>query len=283
MVAFVRGRSGVRRVGHAGTLDPAATGVLPVCLGRATRLIQYLVDARKTYRGTFLLGTETDTYDTTGTVIGTNDASAVSEADIRLALARFEGEIEQTPPAFSALKAGGVPLHRLARAGAPVSPRPRRVSVYKLELCTLDLPHLAVEIECSKGTYVRSLAHDLGRELGVGGCLAGLTRTAVGNFRIEDSVDAERLREEFDSGAWRDRLLAADEVLIEWPAVILSMQNAARVSNGQVPVLASPDDAVRPGRCRAFSVEGDFLAVLRRDADAIWAPEKVFASPAVTV
>jgi len=278
----VRGRSGVRRVGHAGTLDPAAEGVLPVCLGQGTRIIEYLMDARKTYVATVRLGVVTDTYDAEGQVLAETPAEHVSREAVEQALTSFRGEIEQAPPPFSAIKRDGVPLYRYARAGLPVDVAPRQVTVYRLELTSFRAPLVSLEIECGKGTYVRSLAHDIGALLGVGGRLEALTRTRVGPFRIGDAVSIDTLRVEFESGDWRQRLLAIDEVLLEWPAAIVGQESATRLRRGQsAPLELLPAWSARPPqRCRAYGNEGDFLAVLRDDGGR-WRPEKVFA-PAST-
>jgi tRNA pseudouridine55 synthase len=277
VVAFVRRRSGVRRVGHAGTLDPTATGVLPVCIGRATRVIEYLMDARKTYAATVLLGTETDTYDLAGTVLGITDATALTPAMVTKALDQFRGDIEQTPPAFSALKQGGVPLYKLARAGKAVKPVSRQVTVFRLDVLWLALPRIRLLVECSKGTYIRSLAHDLGAALGVGGCLEALDRTRVGPFALGSAVSPDLLEREFPEGAWMQRLFAPDEVLLDWPAAIAGDDNAVRIKTGRNPLWSSAHQTPRPpsDRCRAYSTAGDFLAVLRREGSE-WRPEKVF-------
>jgi tRNA pseudouridine55 synthase len=283
VVKFVRGRCGERRVGHAGTLDPAATGVLPVLIGQATRLTEYLVDATKTYDATIELGVVTDTFDAEGDVVSRTDASNISEDAIREALAAFEGDILQAPPVYSALKQDGVPLYKRARRGETVRTAPRPVRVEKLDIMHFAAPILQLRIVCGKGFYVRSLAHDLGAALGVGGSLSGLVRSRVGTFCIEDAVDIETLRGEFETGAWRERLVAQDEILIDWRAAILGLETARRLVNGQDARL-EPAGAVSiaPGdRCRAYTTDGDFVAVLRHAGESEWRPEKVFAQTRV--
>jgi tRNA pseudouridine55 synthase len=275
VVAFVKGRAREKRVGHAGTLDPFAEGVLPVCLGQATRIIEYLVDARKTYRAVVRLGRETDTYDHTGQVVAEADASGIDEASFRAALRRFEGEIEQIPPAFSALKRDGVPLYRLARAGEPVQVAPRRVSIYRIEPLSFVPPLTSFEVECGKGTYIRSLAHDIGRALGVGGSLDALVRTRVGPFAIERAVDIDTLRAEFESGDWTERLLWHDEVMLDWPAAMFAQDNETRLRNGQ-SVELTPASINGTGHARAYSVSGDFIGVVERQPAGL-RPVKVFA------
>jgi tRNA pseudouridine55 synthase len=260
-------------VGHAGTLDPAATGVLPVLLGQATRLSEYLVDATKTYAATVELGVETNTYDREGEVRSTADASQVTRADVEAVLSAFRGEIMQLPPAFSAIKRAGVPLYKLARAGRDVTVEARRVRVDRLDITSWQPPFLQLEIDCSKGFYVRSLAHDIGSALGVSGTLAGLERTRVGTFRVEDAVGLEALRSEISEGSWQDHLYAPDEVLLGWQAAILAPADQRRLSNGQTVVMLTSESA---GECRAYGAEGDFVGVLRRETESSWRPVKVF-------
>jgi len=276
VVAFIRRGTKIKRVGHAGTLDPAATGVLPILLGQATRLAEYLVDATKTYLATVQLGLETDTYDLDGEVVLRVDPSAVTLAAIEAVVPAFQGEFEQTPPAFSAIKRNGVPLYKLARAGEKVTLQPRRVKVERLDITSYEPPFLKLEIDCAKGFYVRSLAHDIGAVLGVGGTLAGLVRSRVGAFRVEDALNIETLRNEIASGAWRERLYAPDEVLLGWQAAVLAEPNCSRLVHGRT-VLFETTNATDQ-RCRAYSADGDFLAVLRRESSAAWRPEKVLAS-----
>jgi tRNA pseudouridine55 synthase len=281
-VKFIRARCGERRAGHAGTLDPAATGVLPVLLGPATRMMDYLVDATKTYLATIELGTETDTYDAEGRVVQRTDASGVTVSDVERALPAFLGEHEQTPPLYSALKREGVPLYKRARAGETVALEARPVRTARLEILAFESPRLRLLVECGKGFYVRSLAHDLGRSLGVGGTLVELVRSRVGPFLLEDAVDLEALRSEFETGAWQERLLAQDEVLLHWRAAILGRENATRIQQGQTARLNAADirqPALRGELCRAYSAAGDFIAVVAGTGNGELRPQKVFSSP----
>ena len=278
VVKYVRGRCGEKRVGHAGTLDPAATGVLPLLLGSATRLTEYLVDTTKTYEATIQLGVVTDTYDADGEVLSRTDASAVTRQAIEVALAAFRGEIMQAPPAYSAIKRAGVPLYRMARRGEEVAPDPRPVFVESLDIIDYQTPELRLRITCGKGFYVRSLAHDLGIALGVGGSLSALMRTRVGSFRIEDSVDMDNLKRELESGTWRHRVCAPDEVLLGWRATILGDENATRLRNG-LDAIVTPRDGVTVSEgdvSRVYTTDGDFLAVMRALDGEHWRPETVF-------
>ncbi len=279
VVRFIRGRCGQKRVGHAGTLDPAATGVLPVLIGQSTRLAEYLVDTRKEYLADIQLGVSTDTYDAEGEVLSQTDASAITEADAHEALRAFQGDIMQAPPVYSAIKRDGVPLYKRARRGEDVRAEPRPVRVDQLDVIDVSPPYVRVRVVCGKGFYVRSLAHDLGVALGVGGMLQGLVRERVGTFHLDDAVDIETLRREFEEGTWYERLVAPDEVLLTMSAAILGEQSARDLSQGRETVLnAAAEDTMEPGMlCRAYSESGEFFAVLRHHEGSVWRPEKVFA------
>ncbi|HEX3036767.1 MAG TPA: tRNA pseudouridine(55) synthase TruB [Thermodesulfobacteriota bacterium] len=181
----------IKRAGHTGTLDPFATGVLPICLNRATKIIPFLDEGFKEYEAILRLGVETDTMDNTGNVISEKDTGEVNKDDVLRAFSGFAGEIEQIPPMFSAIKKGGVRLYDLARRGKEVERKPRTVMIEKLELLELNLPFVRFHVRCSRGTYVRVLASNIGRELGCGGHLAGLRRIKSGMFNIKDSITLE--------------------------------------------------------------------------------------------
>jgi tRNA pseudouridine55 synthase len=282
--ALVRRRSGVRRVGHTGTLDPAATGVLVVCLGAATRLSEYVMDLSKVYRAEVHLGVATDTFDAAGAPVSEADPAGVGREQVEEALAAFVGESEQVPPLFSAIKHAGEPLYRYARSQREVQPRPRRVVIHRLQLLDFQPPLLTVELECGKGTYVRSLAHDLGQHLGCGAHLASLVRLRVGPFDLEDACPLSRLEQAFDQDRWREYLLPPDAALAHWPRIDLTIEQETAVRYGQA--LAADGLALSPAQApadgalsRAYGPEGALLAVLRYDAEgACWHPTKVFAA-----
>lgn len=283
VVALVRRHSGVKRVGHAGTLDPAAEGVLLVCLGQATRVAEYFLAVRKSYRARVRMGVVTDTYDAEGTVVRTADASSVTREMVEEALPSFRGVITQTPPMFSALKRDGAPLYKYARAGRDVEREARAVEVYRLDLVDFTPPAFTLEIECGRGVYVRSLAHDLGERLGCGAHLESLLRPAVGPFKVDSAVDVETLREAFRDGTWRSLLLPTDSVLLDWCAAILGERNAGDVRLGRSLNLAPADESrvrsLLPGApCRAYSLDGRLIALLRYGGDALWQPMKVLAA-----
>ena len=199
VVRQVKRQCSQRHVGHGGTLDPAATGVLPVCLGQATRLMQFLVDSNKDYLATIHLGITTDTYDAQGRVVEERDPSGVTPESFEAALCSHRGTIQQTPPMYSALKRQGRRLHQLARAGIQVERAPRTVEVMRLELIQWEPPLATLSILCSRGVYIRSLAHDMGQLLGCGAHLAQLRRLRTGPFHVDQAVSIERLREALQS------------------------------------------------------------------------------------
>jgi len=252
------------KAGHTGSLDPLATGVLPLCFGEATKFSQYLLDADKAYESTFVLGVATDSGDAEGEVIAEADASALSESDVATTLAQFEGEIEQIPSMYSAIKKDGQPLYKLARQGVEVEREARRVVIKKLELRAFrqgDRPEVDIYLEASKGTYVRSLAEDLGKALGCGAHVSVLRRTQAGPFSIEDSVTMNTLEalkgsDEFEK--MDSLLLPADAALGALPLVMLSESSGYYMRQGQ-PVLVP--NAPCDGIVRVALESGEFLGV----------------------
>ena len=284
IVALVKRAAGGAKVGHAGTLDPAATGVLLVCVGQAVRVSEYIMALRKVYRARVRLGFATDTYDAEGTAVSTPQAVEVSTEDLREALRRFEGEIQQVPPSYSAVKVGGRAAYRLARSGETVALKPRPAHIYRLELLSFDSPFFEVEVECGKGTYIRSLAHDIGRELGCGGHLAALVRMRVGPFAIEQAVSVGDLEAALGAGSWRELLQPLDVALAELPALTISMEDEKDLRHGQAVQLdetalspgLSPDDGQE---CRGYAEDGSLIGIIRYDgAQCLWRPRKVFSA-----
>lgn len=285
VVATVRRLSGVKKAGHAGTLDPLATGVLLVCLGQAARVSEYLMELPKTYRAMVRLGVATDTYDSTGVPIREGDASAVDEAGLREALGTLEAREEQVPPAYSAIKVGGEPSYKLARAGRPVTLRPRKTVIESIELLSFRTPDVEIDVRCGKGTYIRTLADDLGGLLGCGAHLTALRRTSVGPFSAEEGTSLERLQAAFEDGSWQELLLPLDYGLAHIPAVYLDMESEKDVRHGcalDARLRAFERAAAAEGgeRRRAYGEDGAFIAVLSFDSEAsLWKPSKVFAPP----
>lgn len=195
VVAKLRGILKQKKIGHTGTLDPDAVGVLPVCLGKGTRLCDMLTDETKTYVAGLLLGMETDTQDTSGSVQKESDTNDLTEAQVREVIASFVGEQMQIPPMYSALKVNGKKLYELAREGKEVERKARPVTFYEINILDMDLPHVKIEVTCSKGTYIRTLCHDIGRTLGCGGCMESLVRTKVGRFELKDSLTLKEIED----------------------------------------------------------------------------------------
>lgn len=280
VVDRVRALTGVRRVGHAGTLDPLATGVLLVCIGRATRVVEYLMCGKKVYRARVRLGITTDTYDTEGQVVAQAPVE-VDQGEVEAALADFRGRIMQLPPVYSAIKRKGVPLHRLARKGVEIertSLKPRQLEIFRLELTDWKPPECTLEITCSPGTYVRALAHDLGQALGCGAHLIGLVRMASGEFRLEDAVTLEQFTQAVRRDHWLDMLHPIDAALARFPALQLDEDAARRLCAGQgVPVPAGAGE-LGEELARAYGPDGTFLALATYNSAAdMWWPRKVFA------
>jgi tRNA pseudouridine55 synthase len=256
-VRSVRRLLHARKAGHTGTLDPLAVGLLPVCLGEATKFSHLLLDADKTYLATIRLGVTTATGDLEGAVTARSPVE-VGEAQARAALGRFVGEIQQVPPMYSAIKHGGRPLYKLARAGENVPRAPRRIAIRELTLVRFAPPDLDISVTCSKGTYVRVLAEDIGRELGCGGCLAGLRRTAVGGFSAtNDLVTLERL-EALAPDKRMTLLLPVDALLTTLPRLDLDAGEAQRLQVGQT---VDHPDAQTPGLARTYGPGREFLGV----------------------
>jgi tRNA pseudouridine55 synthase len=278
VVDAVRRMAGQRKVGHAGTLDPMATGVLLLCLGQATRVSEYLMAGRKRYRATVVLGAETDTYDAEGEIVQRGGRVDFEREEIEAALAAFHGPIQQVPPMYSALKRGGRPLHELARQGKTVELAPRPVEIYAIELLDWTPPEAILEVACSSGTYVRSLARDIGRHLSSYAHLGALVRLRSGSFTLSEAVSLDRLEEAFRHGEEARYLLPLDEALLDWTAMILGADDARRVVHGQAVEGGAPRDEEGPLR-RAYSLGGDFLAIMAYDPDpGRWRPKKVFAT-----
>lgn len=273
VVSRVRRLTGERRVGHAGTLDPLATGVLVVCLGKATRLAEYVSEGDKIYRAEVRLGVETDTWDADGAVLSEADPASVTRQAVEEALGHFIGEIWQVPPAFSALKHRGQPLYRLARKGIAVEAPPRRVTIYRLALDIWAPPTMILTIHCSKGAYIRSLAHNLGQALGVGAHLAGLVRLAVGPFHLEEALSLEALALSAQRGDWARHLVPMCRALGRFPSVTVEGPVLEAILHGQGVPLEVP---LQGGLCAAYTPKGDLAAILAYDGDrGLWRPRKV--------
>ncbi len=273
VVAWVRRLIRQRQVGHAGTLDPLATGVLVLCLGQATRLAEYLQRHPKRYQATIRLGETTDTYDAEGQPVERRPVPLLSQEELVPYLQRFQGTITQRPPAFSAVKVAGVAAHRRARRGETVALPPREVTIRELRLLSWTPPELSLEVTCSAGTYIRSLAHDLGQAIGCGAHLVALRRTASGPFTLADAVPLRNLAQWAATGEWTKGVLPLAEATRGMFRLTLAPREAQAVRHGQP--IAGPS-AAPDALAAAFSGEGDLIAILRFDAARqLWQPRKV--------
>lgn len=270
VVQIIRRGTDIRRAGHTGTLDPRASGVLVVLIGPAVRLSEFVSAENKRYQATIRLGSSSDTYDSEG-VISDEVEVNVSQAEVEELLKGYVGEIEQRPPVYSAVKVQGKPAYERTRDGEELDLEPRIIQVHSLELLEFALPEIVVDIHCSSGTYVRSLANDIGEELGVGAHLVGLRRTRSGHFTLRDAVSLRRLADDFETGSWAQHLIPAAEALGDWPAVELDADEFEKVRNGnRIP---AKEGAV--GMARAINEQGELVAIVEVDGEE-WQPRKVF-------
>lgn len=303
VVAKLRGILKMKKIGHTGTLDPEAEGVLPVCLGKATKVCELLTDKEKTYQAVLLLGTVTDTQDTTGEVLETHPVTCSEEA-VRKAAANFTGDILQVPPMYSALKVNGKKLYELARQGVEVERKARPVTIKEIRIDEIKLPRVTMTVTCSKGTYIRTLCHDIGASLGCGGCMEKLLRTKVGPFVLEESVRLSQIEQKRDEGKLEEVIRPTDSVFMKYSALLLNETGEKAVRNGN-PIRfeaaeretsaetvieeyesgeknsvteRSSETAVKDGeRFRIYDAEHTFLAVYewREDKHCLW-PVKMF-------
>jgi tRNA pseudouridine55 synthase len=265
VVHVLRRITGVKKVGHTGTLDPFATGVLPVALGEGTKAIQFLDESRKEYQAVLKLGETTDTQDLTGAVTCRADWRAVTPDSIEWVVAGYSGRISQVPPMFSALKHQGVPLYRLARRGVEIIRKARDVEIFSLVIDHLDLPEVAFTVSCSRGTYVRTLAHDMGAKLGCGAHLVRLQRTVSGPFNLNMALPLERLAALAKIGGLADMVISPYDALANLPDLEVNEKGRALVTNGIVPDMgeftALPATPFGPGERVRISSEKRLLAV----------------------
>jgi tRNA pseudouridine55 synthase len=273
VVQIIRRGTGIRRAGHTGTLDPRASGVLVVLIGPAVRLSEYVAASDKRYQATIRLGASTDTYDAEGKITSSSPVVDLSEEQFNEILQQFVGEMEQTPPPYSAVKVKGRHAYEMAREGEEVDLAPRIVNVYSLDVLEWAPPEAVIDVYCSSGTYVRSLANDLGKSLGTGAHLVGLRRTKSGRFTLRDAVPLRRLQEAFDAGNWYRFLIPAAEALADWPMIELDADQVELVRHGH----RVPADPEAKGWARGVSQQGDLVALMEVDEETReWRPKKVF-------
>lgn len=280
VVAKLRGILRMKKIGHTGTLDPEAQGVLPVCLGKATKVCDLLTDKTKTYQAVLLLGQVTDTQDTTGTVLEEKQVLC-SEQEVCSCIEGFVGTQEQVPPMYSALKVNGKKLYELARQGVEVERKARTITIERIVIDEVKLPEVTITVTCSKGTYIRTLCHDIGASLGCGGCMKSLLRTQVGPFAIADSVKLSEIEQYRDEGRLDEILNSTDSVFMHLPAVTLNEEAERLVRNGnplvwklmeacqkseEIPGSSDlQDGSKRRKACeselRVYAKNGEFLAI----------------------
>lgn len=278
VVAKMRGILGQKKVGHTGTLDPEAEGVLPVCAGKGTKLCDMLTDHDKTYRATLLLGTDTDTQDTTGTVLAKKSTEGLSEEAVREAILSFIGNYDQIPPMYSALKVNGRKLCDLAREGIVVERKARPVTIYDIRIEEICLPEVVMTVSCSKGTYIRTLCHDIGEKLSVGGCMKTLLRTKVDRFLIEDSLTLAELQKRKDEGRLSEAVLPIETVFASYGEIRAAEEGLDKlVRNGNPFRYTEKEDVADKAAFRVYGREGQFIGVYEYSEEKrMFYPRKIF-------
>ncbi len=287
---LIRQWSGEQHIGHTGTLDPMASGVLPICLGQGTRVAQFITAETKVYRTDIRLGITTDSYDATGKIIEERDTSTITLSQIEKTLQSFQGNIEQKPPMYSALKQQGKRLYSLARKGIEVERPSRKINIINLELLDWHSPTISIKVECSKGTYIRTLAFDIGKSLGCGAHMSDLIRLKCGPFCIEDGVTLPEIKDAFQNNYWQHYVYPLDTHLMSWPAVIVNRETQQMIENGKHLDLEAPvnNDNIlslsgekminNMDYCRVYTSGGQLIAIMQYEHDSkLWHPEKVFS------
>lgn len=270
VVAKMRGIAGQRKIGHTGTLDPEATGVLPLVLGSATKLVDMLTDKKKEYIATFELGKETDTQDIWGNLISEKEVD-ITETQFREAVLSFIGDIRQIPPMYSALKVDGKKLYELAREGKEVERKARPVTIHDIEIIEMDNKTAKIRIQCSKGTYIRTLCHDIGKKLGCGAVMTSLLRTKSGNFNLEDAYRLDELQALKEKGELDKVVIPVDSIFEEYAKAVVDGEILKKVKNGNMIYInqmkKTLSDVGKRNRIRIYDIEGRFLAIYEKDAE----------------
>jgi len=266
VVAKLRGIVGQKKIGHTGTLDPDATGVLPVCLGKATKLCDMLTDKNKTYETVMLLGKVTDTQDISGTVLSETSLDKLDEDGVKKAILSFVGDYMQVPPMYSALKVNGKKLYELAREGVEIERKARPVTILEIQIKEINLPRVRMEVSCSKGTYIRTLCHDIGEKLGCGACMEELIRTRVSRFKLEDSLTLSQVQELKEAGDLDKILVPIDEMFSDYEAITLKEEYMSFVYNGNtfMPKHVKQYIELVDGKMvRVYDDKGNFIAIYK--------------------
>lgn len=282
-VNVLKGITGQKKIGHAGTLDPNAVGVLPICLGAATKIADMLLTGGKTYEAVMLLGLETDTQDVWGRELERGDISHLTADDVSSVTRGFVGKSEQIPPMYSAVKVGGRRLYDLARQGLTVERKPRVVTIESIDIKDISLPRVRFAVTCSGGTYVRTLCHDIGRKLGCGACMESLTRLRAGMLELKDSLTIDDLRALKDEGRLGGAVIPIDSFFPDYPRVQVTDEAAGKARNGNPLYTADVRGsekgqvALKDGNVRVYGPEGDFLAIyIYRAREDMLFPVKMF-------
>ncbi len=265
VVAKLRGILKQKKIGHTGTLDPDAVGVLPVCLGSGTKLCGMLTDAGKEYRAVLLLGKETDTQDVSGKLLKECEVK-VSEREAAEAVMAFLGDYEQIPPMYSAIKINGKKLYQLAREGKEIERKPRKVRIYSLEIENMALPRIIIRVGCSKGTYIRTLCHDIGRKLGCGGIMESLERTKAGGFLAEDALTLEDIEKLQEEGRLEERIVPVDAMLADYEAVTVEYRFQKLIDNGNAfypDMIKESKTCIPEENVRVYNEEGRFYGIYK--------------------
>ena len=266
VVAKLRGIVGQKKIGHTGTLDPDAEGVLPVCLGRATKVCDMLTEKDKTYEAVLLLGKETDTQDISGTVLRVGETEGLTQEQVKDCVMSFVGEYDQIPPMYSALKVNGKKLYELAREGKTIERKSRKVEIKEIRILEMALPRVRMEVSCSKGTYIRTLCHDIGEKLGCGGCMEELLRSRVGRYSLSESHTLAQVEAAVADGTVQDMIDPVEAVLAEYPALYADSYGDRLLANGN-PLsdnLVSPQH--KEGWVRMYASDGTFTGIFQWDA-----------------
>lgn len=283
VVAKLRGITKQKKIGHTGTLDPDAEGVLPVCFGKATKLCDMLTEKEKAYETVMILGKTTDTQDDSGRILEEKTTDYLTEEMVREVILSFEGEYDQIPPMYSALKINGKKLYELARSGIEVERKPRRIAIRKITIKETELPRVRFEVECSKGTYIRTLCHDIGQKLGCGACMESLVRTKSGIFTLAESKTLSEIEQLQNEGKLSQILLPIDAMFPEISKAVIKKEEEKAVYNGNPlkaeqlrgKLLLQDEEKIS-----VYTEEGQFLALYRfRVKEKIYKVEKMFYSP----
>ncbi len=276
VVAKLRGILKQKKIGHTGTLDPQAQGVLPVCLGKGTKLCDLLADHDKEYEAVLRLGITTDTQDMEGNVLQESSVQ-VSEEEVRTCILSFQGEQMQVPPMYSALKVNGKKLYELAREGKVVERKARPVTFHKIEVLWMELPKVKIRVQCSKGTYIRTLCNDIGEKLGCGGCMEELLRTRVERFALEDAVKLDEVQKAMEEGTVDSLIFPVDRMFDQYPTAKTTTQGDLLVHNGNrlFSELLQEEPEAESGYVRVYDSEGTFIGLFEKKTDQL-VPVKMF-------